>query len=103
MSDISPSDLDRYREILRPLDMPEAESDELIQIVCRIMRDFVDRAFGIDPVQLSLSNEKNKASVESTCHDRLSEIPQNKYPILPFLVDEDEIHIEGEGHGKNDE
>lgn len=44
-------DLSRYREHVAHLDMPDAAKDELLNVVWRIMGNFVDRAFGDDPVQ----------------------------------------------------
>lgn len=48
MSDI---DLSRYRPHVEHLDMPDADKDELLIALWRIMENFVDRAFGEDPVQ----------------------------------------------------
>jgi hypothetical protein len=58
MSDRKPGplegpDLDRYRHHLAHLDMPEKQKDETILAVWRIMRSFVDRAFGDDAAQLA--------------------------------------------------
>ena len=46
-------DLDRYRHHLAHIDMPEEQKDETILAVWRIMRSFVDRAFGDDAAQLA--------------------------------------------------
>lgn len=59
MSDIAPDDMDQYREIMRSLNLPDAERDEMIRIVDNIVTSFIDQAFGISPVQLSLSARAN--------------------------------------------
>lgn len=43
--------LSKYREHVAHLDMTEAAKEELLNVVWRIMGNFVDRAFGDDPVQ----------------------------------------------------
>lgn len=48
---ISSPDLDRYRSYVAHLDIPEARKDDMLLALHRIMRSFVDRAFGDDPVQ----------------------------------------------------
>ena len=51
MSDI---DLEKYRRHVANLDMPEERKTELLRAVWHIMQNFVDRAFGHDPVQQAL-------------------------------------------------
>ena len=51
MSDI---DLEKYRRHGANLDMPEERKTELLRAVWHIMQNFVDRAFGHDPVQQAL-------------------------------------------------
>ncbi len=51
MSDI---DLEKYRRHVAHLDMPEERKTELLRAVWHIMQNFVDRAFGDDPVQQAL-------------------------------------------------
>lgn len=47
------SDLGRYWSYVEHLDVPDARKAELLEAVWRIMRSFVDRAFGDDPAQLA--------------------------------------------------
>jgi hypothetical protein len=44
-------ELARYRRHVEHFDLPEAKKDELLRAVWRMMKSFVDRAFGDDPVQ----------------------------------------------------
>ena len=46
-------DLGRYWFYVEHLDVPDARKAELLEAVWRIMRSFVDRAFGDDPAQLA--------------------------------------------------
>lgn len=45
-------DLSRYRRHVDHLDLPEDRKAELLRAIYQIMQNFVDRAFGDDPVQL---------------------------------------------------
>ncbi len=47
----SSAHLSKYRPHLAHLDMSESAKDELLNVVWRIMGNFVDRAFCDDPVQ----------------------------------------------------
>lgn len=58
MSDV---DLSRYRRHVEHLDLPDAQKDELLLALWRIMESFVDRAFGDDPVQ---QRGENAVSIE---------------------------------------
>lgn len=49
----STGDLGRYWSYVEHLDVPDARKAELLEAVWRIMRSFVDRAFGDDPAQLA--------------------------------------------------
>ncbi|MDJ0387337.1 hypothetical protein QMO56_04345 [Roseomonas sp. E05] len=46
-------DLGRYWSYVEHLDVSDARKAELLEAVWRIMRSFVDRAFGDDPAQLA--------------------------------------------------
>ena len=48
-----PPDLEKYRKHVERFDLSEEQKVELIHTVWTIMESFVDRAFGIDPVQQS--------------------------------------------------
>jgi hypothetical protein len=60
--DISPEDWARYRRLIKDIDMSDEQKDEVILIVRNIMKVFVDQAFGLDPVQLSLSSQAKRGS-----------------------------------------
>lgn len=46
-------DADRYRHHVAHLNMTPAQEHDVLNAVWRMMRSFVDRAFGDDPVQLA--------------------------------------------------
>lgn len=46
-------DIEKYRPFVERFDLDEAQKEELIHTVWVIMESFVDRAFGLDPVQQS--------------------------------------------------
>jgi hypothetical protein len=48
---MSVPDIERYRLHVENINAPQAQKDEVIKIVYRIMQDFVDRAFGVHPAQ----------------------------------------------------
>jgi hypothetical protein len=54
-------DIERYRAHVDRINAPQAQKDEVIKIVYRIMEDFVDRAFGTHPAQqcTALSHQKS--------------------------------------------
>lgn len=64
--DISPEDWARYRGLIKDIDMSDEQKDEVILIVRNIMKVFVDQAFGLDPVQLSLSSQAKRGSQMKT-------------------------------------
>lgn len=47
-----PADIEKYRKYVDRFDITEAQKVELIHTLWSIMESFVDRAFGVDPVQL---------------------------------------------------
>lgn len=55
--DVAPGEsLDRYLSHLAHLDLPIESKRELVRTIDRIMRSFVDRAFGDDAAQLALKH-----------------------------------------------
>lgn len=58
---MSVPDIERYRAHVDNINAPQAQKDEVIKIVYRIMQDFVDRAFGTHPAQqcTALSHRKS--------------------------------------------
>lgn len=65
-----PPDLERYRRYVDGFALSEQEKVELLRTVWRIMESFVDRAFGLDPVQLCLPADRSKraSGQEITLH-----------------------------------
>lgn len=47
-------DFEKYRRHVQSIDLPQDRKDELIHIVFQVMQTFVDKAFGVHPVQLCL-------------------------------------------------
>lgn len=66
----SDAPLTKYRAHVAHLDMTEKAKDELLNAVWRIMRSFVDRAFGDDPAQIARgaasSSEGKDAPVDAS-------------------------------------
>lgn len=60
--DISPEDWARYRAVIKDIDMSDEQKDEVILIIGEIMKVFVDQAFGLDSVQLSLASQAKLSS-----------------------------------------
>lgn len=79
--DISPEDWARYRAVIKDIDMSDEQKDEVILIVGEMMKVFVDQAFGLDSVQLSLASKSKlssqfevaSASVSSSKDDQISD------------------------------
>jgi hypothetical protein len=79
--DISEEEWARYRGLIKDIDMSDEQKDEVILIVSDIMTAFVKQAFGLDPVQLSLSSQVQlrsqfrdaSASVLASEEDRIAE------------------------------
>ncbi|MCM2396148.1 hypothetical protein NBH19_08655 [Rhizobium sp. S95] len=59
-------DLDKYRQHVAHLDMPEDRKTELLLSLYTIMRSFVDRAFGDDPVQQCRSHVDETQAKDET-------------------------------------
>ena len=70
--DISQEDWARYRAVIKDIDMSDEQKDEVILIVGEIMRVFVDQAFGLDPVQLSLASQAKLRSQTERCSANVS-------------------------------
>lgn len=58
-------DLEKYRRHVAHLDMPEERKTELLRAIWNIMQNFVDRAFGDDPVQQALGRAGGKSEVDA--------------------------------------
>ncbi len=64
IQDIPFDDVLRYRAMIPDENLSDGQKDEIILVIRNIMRTFVDRAFDIDPVQLSIAEKFNKSSRE---------------------------------------
>ena len=78
--DISEEDWARYRGLIKDIDMSDEQKDEVILIVRNIMKVFVDQAFGLDPVQLSLASQAKLGSQFSTCSANVSPSIEDQMP-----------------------
>jgi hypothetical protein len=65
VSRLSPEDLKRYRSLVEAVELDDATKDEMIVIVWSIMRNFVDRAFGIAPEQIDQQNNSAKTGIRT--------------------------------------
>lgn len=61
MKALSPEELQELRKEIASLDIPEERQDELILLIDSIVISWIDQAFGLHPVQLSLSARANYA------------------------------------------
>ncbi len=55
-----PIDVEKYRCHVQSIDLPQDRKDQHIHLVYSIMESFVDRAFGIHPVQAGLGSGHQK-------------------------------------------
>lgn len=60
-------DVEKYRCHVQSIDLPQDRKDELIHTIYTILQSFVDRAFGVHPVQLSLGSPPQNMP-ESAAH-----------------------------------
>lgn len=51
--------MEHFRGVIASLDLSDARKDEMIRMVDSIAISFIDQAFGIDSIQLSLSSRAN--------------------------------------------
>ena len=54
--EIKPNRLAHYREFLADLDVPDERKDEVIRTLASFFQSLIDRAFGVDPVQLAVKD-----------------------------------------------
>lgn len=59
MNTLSPEELRELRAGIASLDIPENQQDELIHLIDSIVISWIDQAFGLHPVQLSLAGRAN--------------------------------------------
>lgn len=63
---MSTPDFERYRRLVDEIDAPQAQKDEIIRVVWRIMQHFIDRAFGILPAQKITRIFQENSSISAT-------------------------------------
>ena len=68
MLEIKPERLAYYREMLRDLDVSDDRKDEVIRTLAWFMRSWVDRAFGVDPVQLAVKDRLSESFQFAALH-----------------------------------
>lgn len=68
---LSPEELQELRKDIAVLDISEERQDELIRLVDSIVTSWIDQAFGLSAVQLSLSARANYAFAVGKNHGNL--------------------------------
>lgn len=71
-------DLEKYRQLVADIDMPESDKDELIGIVADIMAHFVDAAFGQTSEQITLEQRKDRPFPRRSACGKLSETQEKQ-------------------------
>lgn len=71
MLEIRPDKMDRYREIVARIDVPLERKDEVIRSVANLLQAFIDKAFGVDPVQLATKNRLSDSFQSVASHANL--------------------------------
>lgn len=86
MSAIGPKDMEHYRKLVAAIDLPDEQKDECIRTVFNIVSSFVDQAFGLHPVQLSLKERANP------CFSR-----QSNGAMIAHDLETETVDLEDEG------
>lgn len=73
MLELSPDKLDRYREIIVDIDASAERKDEVIRTLAGIMQNFIDAAFGVDPVQLVMQSKLSQNFQNASAHGSISD------------------------------
>ena len=86
-------DVEKYRHHVQSIDLPQDRKDELIHTIYAILQSFVDRAFGMHPVQLSLGSAPQKLpELGARCAIvDANSINRNAEESAPALAEEGEI------------
>lgn len=71
-------DLERYRQFVADVDMPDSDKDELIGIVVKIMAHFVDAAFGETSEQIILDARADSTSPSRSDCGKLGKITEKQ-------------------------
>jgi hypothetical protein len=70
--------MDRYRQLVAGIDMPDKQKDELIDIVHALMAHFVDSAFGVQTDHISLESRKKSRFHAAFDHARIGTNPEHE-------------------------
>lgn len=71
MLEIRPDKMDRYREIVAKIDVPQDRKDDVIRSVAHLLQAFIDKAFGVDPVQLATQDRLSDSFQTAASHANL--------------------------------
>lgn len=71
--EIRPDRLDRYREIVASIDAPLERKDEVIRAVGSLLQTFIDKAFGVDPVQLATQSRLSDSFQTAASHANIGD------------------------------
>lgn len=63
--------MDRYRAIVARIDVPLERKDEVIRSVANLLQAFIDKAFGVDPVQLATKDRLSDSFQSVASHANL--------------------------------
>lgn len=63
--------MDRYREIVAKIDVPLERKDEVIRSIANLLQAFIDKAFGVDPVQLATQSGISDSFQTAASHANL--------------------------------
>lgn len=71
-SAISAQDMERYRQCVAAIGVPDKQKDEMISIVYSIMSYFVEQAFGGQTDQITLQSNSKTRFLKTHDHDKIS-------------------------------
>jgi hypothetical protein len=71
--ELSPDKLDRYRAIIVDIDASAERKDDVIRTLAGIMQNFIDAAFGVDPVQLVIQSKLSQTFQNASIHGSISD------------------------------
>ena len=69
--EIRPDKMDRYREIVAKIDISQDRKDDVIRSVANLLQAFIDKAFGVDPVQLATQDRLSDSFQTAASHANL--------------------------------
>ena len=71
MLEIRPDKMDRYREIVAKIDVPQDRKDDVIRSVANLLQEFIDKSFGVDPVKLATQDRLSDSFQTAASHANL--------------------------------